>query len=75
MFWFSVTCFWFQNFGDVSPYVCSYYFSSVLVAGWPSFGVAAHSVDHMFALYFDYLYYCLFPVLVFRVGFEFWFSS
>ena len=30
-------------------------FSSVSVAGWPSFGVAAHSVDHMFALYFDYL--------------------
>ena len=26
-------------------------FCSVSVAGWPSFGVAAHSVDHMFALY------------------------
>ena len=23
---FSVACFWCQSFGDVSPYVCSYYF-------------------------------------------------
>ena len=29
-------------------------FSSVSVAEWPPFG-AAHSVDHMFFLYFDYL--------------------
>ena len=26
LLWFSVTCFWCQNFGDVSPYTCSYYF-------------------------------------------------
>ena len=30
--------------------------------------IAAHSVDHMFSLYFDYL---LFPVLVLRAGFWF----
>ena len=31
-------------------------FSSVSVAEWPHFGKkAAHSVDHMFSLYFDYL--------------------
>ena len=30
--------FWYQSFGDVSPYVCSYYFfSSVWDAEWPSF--------------------------------------
>ena len=27
-----------RGFGDVSPYVCSYYFSSVSVAERPSFG-------------------------------------
>ena len=26
LLWFSVTCFWYQSFGDVSPYMCSYYF-------------------------------------------------
>ena len=26
LLWFSVGCFWCQSFGDVSPYVCSYYF-------------------------------------------------
>ena len=26
LLWFSVACFWCQSFGDVSPYVCSYYF-------------------------------------------------
>ena len=32
-------------------------FSSVSVAEWPPFflEIAAHSVDHMFSLYFDYL--------------------
>ena len=38
MLWFSVACFGGQSFGDVSPYVCSYYFSSVSVADLPSFG-------------------------------------
>ena len=26
LLWFSVTCFLVSNFGDVSPYACSYYF-------------------------------------------------
>ena len=30
--------FWCHRFGDVSLYVCPYYFSSVLVAEWQSFG-------------------------------------
>ena len=38
LLWFFVDCFWCQCFGDVSPYVCSYYFSSVSVAEWPPFG-------------------------------------
>ena len=58
--------FWCQSFSDVSPYMCSYYFSSVSVAEWPPF--CAHSVDHMFSLYFDYLLYWLFRVLVLRAG-------
>ena len=35
-----VRCFLFlcQSSVDVSSYVCSYYFSSVLVAEWPHFG-------------------------------------
>ena len=35
---FSVACFWCQNFGDVSPSVCAYHFSSVLGAAWQPFG-------------------------------------
>ena len=34
--------------------------------------IAAHSVDHMFSLYFDNLYYKVFPALVLRAGFGFW---
>ena len=54
LLWFVVACFWCQIFGDVSPYVCSYYFSSVSVVEWPPFGkyVTAHSVDHMFSVVF-----------------------
>ena len=47
---------WCQNFGDVSPYICSYVFSfgfSCLVATFLE--MAALSVGHMFSLYFDYL--------------------
>ena len=33
----SVACFWCQSFGDVSPYVCSHYFSSVSLTEWPPF--------------------------------------
>ena len=38
LFWFSVAWFWCQSVCDVSPYVCSYYFSSVSVAEWPPLG-------------------------------------
>ena len=38
LLWFYVACFWCQSFGDVSPNVCSYNFSSVSVAEWPPFG-------------------------------------
>ena len=38
LLWFYFACFWYQSFGDVSLYVCSYYFSSVSVAEWPPFG-------------------------------------
>ena len=48
---FSVACFWCQRFGDVSPYVFILFkFGLGLV--WE---IAAHSVDHMFSLYFYYL--------------------
>ena len=47
-------CFWCQSFCDVSPYVCSYYFSSILVAEWPPFGKNAYCVGHFFSLYFVY---------------------
>ena len=47
-------------------------FSSFWFAEWPPFGeIAAHLVDHMFSLYFDYLLFYLFPVLVLRAGFGF----
>ena len=51
LLWFLVACFWCQSFCDVSPYVCLYYLSSVSVAG----EIAAHSVDKMLSLHFDYL--------------------
>ena len=38
LLWFSVACFLCQGFGDVSPYVCSYHFSSVWFGEWPPFG-------------------------------------
>ena len=37
LLWFSVACFWFQSFGDVSPYV-NIIFSLVWVAEWSPFG-------------------------------------
>ena len=49
---FCVTCFWCQSFGDVSPYVCFYLFSSVWVAEWPAFG---KELLTRFSLFFDYL--------------------
>ena len=38
LLWFSNSYFWCQSFGDVSLYVCLYYFSSVSVAECPPFG-------------------------------------
>ena len=58
--------FWFQSFGDVPPYVCSYYFW--LANFWE---IASHSVDNMFSLCFDYLLCKLFHVLVLRAGYGF----
>ena len=37
LLWFSVACFWCQSFGDVSAYMCSYYFSSVWGSERPPF--------------------------------------
>ena len=33
-----IACFWCQSLGDVSLYVCSYYFCSVSIVEWPPFG-------------------------------------
>ena len=43
----------------------------ILVRFWLAnfWETAAHSVDHMFSWYFDYLLFWLFPVLVLRAGF------
>ena len=38
LLWFYAVCFWSQSFSDVSPYACSYYFSSVSAAEWPPLG-------------------------------------
>ena len=38
MLLFAVACFWCQSSVDGSSYVCSYYFSSVLVTEWPHCG-------------------------------------
>ena len=43
------------SFGDVSPYICTYYFQFclgyIVATFWER---AAHSVDHMFSLYFEH---------------------
>ena len=67
MSWFSVACFWCQIFCDVSPYVCSFYFSSIAVDEWPPFGKKLlFGKPYGFLLYFDYLYIQLFTVLILR---------
>ena len=38
LLWFSVACFWCRRFGGILPFVCSCFFSSGSVAGWPPFG-------------------------------------
>ena len=53
-------------FGDVSPYV-QIIFSSVATF-WER---ADHSVDNVFFLYFDYLYFYLIPVFGFDGGIGF----
>ena len=56
LLWFSVAWFWCQSFGDVSPYICSYYFSSVWVAEWPPFEKELPTQLTISSLaYFDYL--------------------
>ena len=55
LLWFSVACVSCQSFGDVSLYVCSYYFSSVWVAEWPHFGKVMPNQLTICSLYFDYL--------------------
>ena len=42
LLWFSVACFWCQSFGECFT----------LCVFWV---IAAHSIGHMFSLYFDYL--------------------
>ena len=53
---FYVACFSCQSFGDVSPYVCSYYFCSVSVAERPPFGKQLLTRLTIYSLlYLDYL--------------------
>ena len=48
--------FWRQSFGDVLSYMCSYHFQFGLGCRVANIlERAAHSVDHMFPSYFDYL--------------------
>ena len=34
--------------------------------------IAARLVGRVYSLYFDYMWFCLFPALVLRAGFGFW---
>ena len=66
MLWFSIAWFCCQSFGDVSSYVCIYYFSSVMVAEWPPFGKVL--ITRFAICFFIYL---LFEILVIsRFGFK-----
>ena len=62
----SVACFWCQSFGDVSPYVCSCYFSSVCVAEGNS---CPHSVTQLTICFLCILTICNF------FNFPFWFGG
>ena len=53
--------------GDVSTYVCSYYFSSVWVAEWPAFGKELLTL--LTICYFGSLTICIFSY------FPFWFKG
>ena len=48
-------------------------FSSVSVAEWPPFGkqLLTRFLDHVFSLYFDYLYLLVISHFGFRAGFGF----
>ena len=59
--------FWCQSFGDVSPYVCSYYFSSILVAEWPFSGEKKELLTRVIMCYLCILTICNFNY------FPFWF--
>ena len=61
---FSVDC---QSFGDVSPYLYSYYFRSVWVAFWE---IAFHWVEQIMSFYFDFSILVISP-LVLRACFDF----
>ena len=69
LFWFSVSYFC-VCFGDVSPYVCTYYFQFGLGCGVATFWErAAHSVDHMFFSILTICNFSYFPcVFVFFVN-------
>ena len=61
--------FWCQSFGDLSPYVCSLYFYFSFGCSVATFWeIAAHSVGHLYLLYFVYLCFYLFPILVLRAS-------
>ena len=65
--------FWCQSFGDVSLYVCSYYFYFGSVAEWPPFGKKL--LTRLTICSLRILTICnirlVFPVLVFRAEFGF----
>ena len=66
-------CLRWQSCGAVSPYVCSLYFYFGFGCWVTTFWeIAAHSVSHLFLLYFVYLYSSYFPLCVLRAGFAFW---
>ena len=60
LLWYSVACFG-VSFGDVSPYVCSYYFGSVWDAEWRPFWKELLTLLTIYSL-------CIFSVLVLRAG-------
>ena len=61
--------FWFQNFVDVSLYVCSFYFNSVCVAEWPPFRKELLTRLTICSLCILTICIFFFPSLVLRVGF------
>ena len=66
--------FWCQCFDEVSPYVCSYYFSSVWVAELPSFvkelltGLTICSLYSLTICNFSYLPFCFEGLIWFLIA-------